>query len=87
MSYIIKIKSKGGSDLFSIKDGNRNIFGIFDDEKFNDEDTFQHSVIVFNENIEDVECMVIVENLCEIQKPHIYIYILVISKMNLQELL
>ena len=66
MSYIIEIKSRDGSDLFSIKTEHRKKIDFLNNEKYEDKDTFQHSVIVFNENIEDGECMVIANNITQL---------------------
>ena len=73
-AYTIEITGRHGSDLFSIDLENIGNFAVFGGDKFSNEyefnpdNIFPKSVIVFNEYIEDSECMSITKNMFELQK-------------------
>ena len=63
-SYSIQINSRIGSDSFSLKKEYFKEFKIFEENINSDfPDTFPLSVIVFNEDIEDHQCMSIAMNI------------------------
>lgn len=72
--YTIEITGRDGSDLVSFNHECVGNYALFDDDKFGNEyvfnpnNIFPRSVIVFNEDIDDVECMHITKNICELRK-------------------
>lgn len=72
--YTIEITGKDGSDLVSFNHECVGNYALFDDDKFGNEyvfnpnNIFPRSVIVFNEDIDDAECMSITKNLCDLRK-------------------
>ncbi len=68
MAYSIGIRTRYDSDIGTIKSENMHLFRIFDDARFQDENLFRESIIVFNElYLDNGECMAIASNLHRIQ--------------------